>query len=56
MHEARAQREVAAAFAGSSEYSVPDVGATADGVLVSEALQGRPLVTVAGDSEDERRS
>jgi len=55
VHEARAQREVAAAFAGSSEYSVPDVVAAADGVLVSDWLQGRPLVTVAGDTGDERR-
>jgi len=54
-HEARAQRAVAAAFAGSSEYAVPDVVAAADGVLVSEWLPGRPLVTVAGDTEVERR-
>ena len=31
VHEARAQREVAAAFAGSSEYAVPGVVAAADG-------------------------
>jgi hypothetical protein len=55
VHEAQAQRAVAAAFAGSSEYAVPDVVAAADGVLVSEWLPGRPLVTVAGDTEDERR-
>ncbi len=55
VHEARAQREVAAAFAGSNEYAVPDVVAAADGVLVSEWLQGRPLVTAVGDSEEERR-
>jgi predicted unusual protein kinase regulating ubiquinone biosynthesis (AarF/ABC1/UbiB family) len=55
VHEARAQREVAAAFAGSSEYAVPDVVAAAGGVLVTEWLEGRPLVTVAGDTHDERR-
>jgi predicted unusual protein kinase regulating ubiquinone biosynthesis (AarF/ABC1/UbiB family) len=54
-HEARAQREVATAFAGSSEYATPDVVAAADGVLLSEWLPGRPLVTVADDSEEERR-
>ncbi len=54
-HEARAQREVAAAFAGSSEYVVPDAVAAADGVLVSEWVHGRPLVAVAEDSDDERR-
>lgn len=55
VHQARAQREVAAAFAGSREYVVPDVMAAADGVLVSEWLHGRPLVTVASDSPEERR-
>jgi len=55
VHEARAQREVAAAFAGSSDYAIPDVVAAADGVLVSEWLPGRPLVTVAGDTEEQRR-
>jgi predicted unusual protein kinase regulating ubiquinone biosynthesis (AarF/ABC1/UbiB family) len=54
VHEARAQREVAAAFADSHDYAVPDVVAAADGVLVSEWMQGRPLVTAAGDSEKER--
>lgn len=55
VHEARAQREVAAAFAGSSRYSIPEVVAVADNVLVSEWLEGRPLVTVADDPKDERR-
>ncbi|HTY71566.1 MAG TPA: AarF/UbiB family protein [Actinomycetes bacterium] len=54
VHEARAQREVAAAFAGSTEYAVPGVVAAAEGVLVSQWLPGRPLVTVADDTRDER--
>jgi predicted unusual protein kinase regulating ubiquinone biosynthesis (AarF/ABC1/UbiB family) len=48
-HEALAQRAVAAAFATSREYAVPQVVAVGDGVLVSEWLDGRPLVTVADD-------
>lgn len=55
VHEARAQREVAAAFAGSRDYAIPDVVAVGEGVLVSEWMPGRPLVSVAGDPEDERR-
>jgi predicted unusual protein kinase regulating ubiquinone biosynthesis (AarF/ABC1/UbiB family) len=53
-HEASAQRAVAAAFAGSEEYAVPDVVAVGDGVLVSEWLDGRPLVDVVGDPQADR--
>ncbi|MFN8167364.1 MAG: AarF/ABC1/UbiB kinase family protein [Candidatus Nanopelagicales bacterium] len=53
-HEARAQAAVAAAFAASSEYAVPDVVAVGDGVLVGEWLEGRPLVSVADDDEPVR--
>jgi predicted unusual protein kinase regulating ubiquinone biosynthesis (AarF/ABC1/UbiB family) len=54
-HEARAQRAVAAAFAGSEEYAVPDVVGVGDGVLVTEWLDGRPLVDAAGDPDEQRR-
>jgi predicted unusual protein kinase regulating ubiquinone biosynthesis (AarF/ABC1/UbiB family) len=53
-HEASAQRAVAAAFAGSAEYAVPDVVAVGDGVLVSEWLDGRPLVDVVADPQHSR--
>ena len=53
-HEARAQRAVAAAFRGSEEYAVPDVLDVGVGVLVTEWLEGRPLVTAA-DYEDSAR-
>lgn len=53
-HEARAQGAVAVVFAGSDEFSVPDVVAVGDGVLVSDWLEGRPLVSAADDTDLER--
>lgn len=55
LHEAKAQRAVAQAFADSRDYAIPGVVAVGDGVLVSEWLEGRPLVTAADDSDAERR-
>lgn len=54
-HEARAQRAVAAAFHGSEEYAVPHVVDVGSGVLVTEWLDGRPLVTATGDDDEARR-
>lgn len=54
-HEARAQRAVAAAFRGSEEYAVPDVLDVGGGVLVTEWLEGRPLVAAAADEDSARR-
>jgi len=53
-HEASAQRAVAAAFAGSAEFAVPDVVDVGPGVLVSEWLDGRPLVSAAADDDADR--
>jgi predicted unusual protein kinase regulating ubiquinone biosynthesis (AarF/ABC1/UbiB family) len=53
-HEATAQRDVAAAFAGSEEYAVPDVVEVGDGVLVTEWLEGGPLVEATRLGEAER--
>ena len=55
-HEARAQSAVATAFRGSSDYAVPQVVDVGRGVLVSEWLEGRPLVEAASDDDDARRS
>jgi predicted unusual protein kinase regulating ubiquinone biosynthesis (AarF/ABC1/UbiB family) len=55
LHEARAQRAVAAAFRDSEEYAVPDVVDVGAGVLVTEWLTGRPLVTATDDPDDARR-
>lgn len=54
-HEARAQRAVAATFRASDEYAVPDVVDVGPGVLVSEWLDGRPLVAAVGDDAPSRR-
>jgi predicted unusual protein kinase regulating ubiquinone biosynthesis (AarF/ABC1/UbiB family) len=53
-HEATAQRAVAAAFADSDEFSVPDVVAVGGDVLVTTWLDGRPLVTAAEDADGPR--
>jgi predicted unusual protein kinase regulating ubiquinone biosynthesis (AarF/ABC1/UbiB family) len=53
-HEARAQAAAAEAFAASPDYVVPAVVQVADGVLVSEWVDGRPLVDVAHDPADVR--
>ncbi|MFC6238142.1 ABC1 kinase family protein [Longivirga aurantiaca] len=54
VHEATAQRAVATAFAGSEEFAVPDVVEVGGGVLVSEWLEGRPLVSAVDDADLDR--
>jgi predicted unusual protein kinase regulating ubiquinone biosynthesis (AarF/ABC1/UbiB family) len=54
--EARSQRTFAAAFAGDSDYAVPDVVHHKGNVIVSEWLDGVPLSSIIATGSPEARN
>ena len=54
--EARSQRTFAAAFAGDSDYTVPDVVHHKGNVIVSEWLDGVPLSSIIATGSPEARN
>jgi predicted unusual protein kinase regulating ubiquinone biosynthesis (AarF/ABC1/UbiB family) len=54
--EARSQRTFAAAFAGDSDYAVPDVVHHKGNVIVSEWLDGAPLSSIIATGSPEERN